>query len=143
MRSVLEKALHQVDTLPVKADGAPLDQRDGVVGIWRVGDALHLAVEAVSDAARFTGKFLTYEALQRRLNAKDAKPVAPDPADPRFDPLGISYDTPEEQQIARRYRYTQAQTAYERELRDYLAYAQETERLRREFPTEDGPPAVA
>lgn len=122
-RPILERALHKVDTLPVKDAGMPLDRRDGVVGLWQLGQALQLAVSAVSDAAAYSGAFLTYDQLQKQLNAKVHKPQ---PDDPEFDPSGISYDNDFEREVARQVRYRRTLQACETELRD-------TERIRRQF----------
>lgn len=123
MLSVLERALQKIDPLPVKADGTPLDARDGVVGTWQVGNALKLAVDAVSDAAEYTGDWMTYDQLQKQLNAKLHKP---DPDDPEFDPPGIAYDSDFERTVAKQVRFRRALQAYETEYR-------EIERIRRQF----------
>lgn len=133
MLPILEKALHKVDTLPIKSDGQPLDGNDGVIGSWQLQNALTLAVDAVNDAANYTGEFLSYDALQLLLNHKTPKPAAPDPHDPFFDPPHISYDSPQERLIARRYRYQQALNAHEAVLYTYQKDATEADRLRRHF----------
>ncbi|MDJ0627633.1 MAG: hypothetical protein QNJ44_05190 [Rhodobacter sp.] len=133
MLTILEKALHKVDSLPIKSDGLPFNPADGVVGTWQLRDALMLAVEAVSDAARYTGQFLTYDEVQRLLNSKEVKPAPPDPNDPSFDPPHISYDSPEERLIARRYRYQQAQKTYEQTLQTYQRNTADADRIRRSF----------
>ncbi len=123
MLSILERALHKIDKLPVKADGTPLDARDGVVGTWQLGHALKLAVEVVSEAAEYTGDWLSFAQLQKQLNAKLHKPHTDDP---EFDPPGVGYDSDFERTVARQVRYRRALKAYETEYR-------ETEQIRRQF----------
>lgn len=133
MLTNLEHALRQVDDLPIDADGQPIHSGDGIIGDWQLGNALGLAVEALSTAAKTTGRFLTYDEVQRCLNAKDRRPVAPSPDDPKFDPPHISYDSPEERQIARAYRYQQAYKTYEKALQTYQETTASTDQIRRSF----------
>ncbi|MGB0900974.1 helicase HerA domain-containing protein [Halocynthiibacter sp.] len=133
MLTTLERALQQVDNLPVDMGGLPVNANDGIVGHWQLENAVVLAVEAMSKVARTSGKFLTYDEVQRCLNAKDQRPIAPNPDDPQFDPPHISYDSPEERQIARAYRYQQAYKSYEQTLQTYQKTAAETDKIRRSF----------
>ncbi len=123
MLPILERALHKIDQLPIKADGSPRDVRDSVVGTWQLDNALSLAVEAVSEAAAYSGQWLTYDQLQKSLNAKRLKPH---PDDPEFDPPDVTYDTSIERTVARQVRYRRALKAYEADVR-------ETETVRRQF----------
>lgn len=129
----LEAALRHIDALPVTIDGLPENSADGAVGTWQLQASLALAVDAVSQAARSSGQFLTFDQVQRLLNTKDAKPVAPDPNDPRFDPPHIAYDSAADRQVAQRFRFQQAQRTYETSLQTHQKNAADADQIRRSF----------
>ena len=134
MLTALQRALADLDTLPVNAAGLPVNANDGVIGRWQLGQALDLAVAVLSRVAADSDQFLTFEQLQRLLNAKaDKLPDKPSPDDPIFDPPGMRYDNDTERLIARRYRYQQALNRYHEALHAAQEKTQRADHLRRHY----------
>ena len=131
---LLQQTLLALDTLPVDGAGQILDPSNGVIGYWQLDQSLDLAVAVLSQIAEGNEDCLTYDELQRLLNAKAEKlPDRPHPDDPVFDPPGMSYASETDRLIARRVRYNLAREKYRATLAAHQTQAAHAEEARRRY----------
>ena len=126
-----------LETILAQEDDAPQDQTQdqdsGLIGYWQLRAIEDLAVTCLSCAADQTGDWLSWNAYCQKLEDKPRKPTSPQPDDPRFDPPGVAYDTPEEQDIAKRYRYQKAAKQHAEDLRLFEDQTRQADDWRRQF----------